>query len=193
MDTLVHWQWVTWLRLCASVPATTSEELVRRSWGSTGSLRVGWRRCSNTGNDLSHPVFSSANGSIIGMQVYHRYMYMYSTEEYSQKHFAWKQDWERAWVPCTRRLARRTRRCARPDRTSHWTWSPVARNCSSWRTSAAYRVSEEQSITLLRVLASRRINIDRQAIYTWLDVGVFGGVGTRYITGGGCIAGCPGG
>lgn len=51
MDTLVHWQWVTWLRLCASVPATTSEELVRRSWGSTGSLRVGWRRCSNTGND----------------------------------------------------------------------------------------------------------------------------------------------
>lgn len=52
MDTLIHWQWVTWLRLCASVSTPTSEELVRRSWRPTSSLGVTWRCRSNTGNDL---------------------------------------------------------------------------------------------------------------------------------------------
>lgn len=47
MDTLIHWQWVTWLRLCASVSASTSKELVRRSWRPTSSLGVTWRCRSN--------------------------------------------------------------------------------------------------------------------------------------------------
>lgn len=53
MDTLIHWQWVTRLWLCASVPVPTSKELMRRSRRPARSLGVAWRRGSNTGNDLS--------------------------------------------------------------------------------------------------------------------------------------------
>lgn len=72
----------------------------------------------------------------------HKVLTAYSSlTAYSQKHFAWKRDWERAWAPCTRRLARRTRRCVRLDRMFHWTSSSEVRNCLSWRTSAAYQAS----------------------------------------------------
>jgi len=52
MDTLIHWQWVTWLRLCASISTPTSEELVRRSWRPTSSLGVTWRCRPYARNDL---------------------------------------------------------------------------------------------------------------------------------------------
>lgn len=54
MDTLIHWQWVAWLGLCASVPAPTSEQLVCWSRWPARFLRITWRWSSNTGNDLKN-------------------------------------------------------------------------------------------------------------------------------------------
>lgn len=65
MDTLIHWQWVTRLRLCASVPAPTSKELVCRSRGPTRSLRITWRCSSNARNDLFQQVSLISESSVV--------------------------------------------------------------------------------------------------------------------------------